>query len=136
MKTCDVYRYLAMTIRENCAAVRYSDNGRRVDVSGAWGDCPTADDLATLKRCQSAIYRGWLAMCNGDADERRLERKSVEALRKAEKVVGAWGRSPAGGGCEIDPESVAGAGALVLVCHDAGGVTRRVDMSYYFGREG
>ena len=38
MQACDAYRYIAMTIRENCAAVRYSGDGHRLDISGAWGD--------------------------------------------------------------------------------------------------
>lgn len=135
MKTCDIYRYLTMTIRENCAAVRYSDDGRRVDVSGAWGSAVDSDDLAALSRCQSAIYRGWLAGCNGDADAARLERRAASALVQARAIVSAWGKSPAGGWCSVDECSANDSGALVLVCFDPSGVGRRVDLSYYFGRD-
>lgn len=138
MKTCDIYRYLTMTIRENCARVRYSADGRGVDVAGAWGDCVDSDDLGELRRANAAIYRAWLAGVNGDraGELPRLERRAAEAMKKARAIVEAWGKSPAGGWCEIDEETAAAAGALVLVCHDPDGVTRRVDFSYYFGREG
>lgn len=135
---CDAYRYIVITIRENCAAVHYSDDGRRLDISGAWGDAPTADDLATLRRCNSAIYRGWLAGCNEPdaATVAKLQRRAAEAVKKAREIVKGWGKSPAGGHVEIDSQSVNDAGALVLVCFDAGGVPRRVDFSALFGREG
>ena len=137
MQTCDVCRYLVMIIRENCAAVKYSDDGRRLDISGAWGDKVDFDDLRTLARCNSAIFRGWEAGINGPdgcADVERLERKAADALKKARSIIEAWGTSPAGGRCEIDVQSAADAGALVLVCFDAGGVSRRVDLSAFFGR--
>ena len=136
MQACDVYRYLCMTLRENCASVKYSDDGRRVDVSGAWGDAPSFDDLRALRRCNSAVYRGWLAGCNGDADAESLERKAAEALDRARAIVAGWGKSPAGGWCEIDGQTAADAGAVVLVCHDAQGIPRRVDFVQFFGREG
>lgn len=136
MNTCDIYRYLVMTIRENCARVRYSDDGRRVDVSGAWGDCVGSDDLDALRRANSAVYRAWLAGVNGDraGNRPRLEQRALAAMEKARAVVAGWGKSPAGGWCEIDERSVADAGALVLVCHDDAGTARRVDFSYFFGR--
>ena len=80
MQACDVIRYLALTIRDNCASVKYSDDGGRLDISGAWA------------------------------------------------------YAPADGYVEIDAETAASAGALVLVCFDAGGVSRRVDLSAFFGR--
>lgn len=136
MNTCDIYRYLAMTIRENCARVRYSDDGRRVDVSGAWGDCVGSDDLDELRKANAAIYRAWIAGVNGDrgGNRPRLERQAGEAMKKARAIVAGWGKSPAGGWCEIDEETAANAGALVLVCHDDAGTPRGVDFSYYFGR--
>jgi hypothetical protein len=138
MNSCDIYRYMVMTIRENCAAVRYSDDGRRCDVSGAWGDVPTADDLRTLRRCNSAIYRGWLAGCN-EPDKttvEKLRRRAAYALKRAREIVAGWGKSPAGGHVEIDAQSAANAGALVLKCFDMSDVPRRVDFASFFGREG
>ena len=138
MNSCDIYRYMVMTIRENCAAVRYSDDGRRCDVSGAWGDFPDADDLRTLRRCNSAIYRGWLAGCNEPdaATVEKLQRRAADALKRAREIVKGWGKSPAGGHVEIDAQSVNDAGALVLMCFDPAGVSRRVDFVQFFGREG
>ena len=135
MQACDVIRYLAMTIRDNCASVKYSDGGR-LDISGAWAYVP-ADDLVDLRRCNGAIYRGWLAGINGPdggASVERLEKKAANALEKARAIVAAWGKSPAGGYVEIDAETAASAGALVLLCFDADGVPRRVDLSAFFGR--
>lgn len=133
MQACDVIRYLALTIRDNCASVKYSDDGGRLDISGAWAYVP-ADDLVDLRRCNGAIYSGWLAGVNGDANAGRLEKKAANALEKARGIVAAWGKSPAGGYVEIDAETAASAGALVLLCFDAGGVSRRVDLSAFFGR--
>ena len=136
MQACDVIRYLAMTIRDNCASVKYSADGARLDISGAWAYVP-ADDLAVLRRCNGAIYRGWLAGINGPdggASVERLEKRAADALEKARAIVAAWGKSPAGGYVEIDGQTAADAGALVLLCFDAGGVPRRVDLSAFFGR--
>ena len=136
MNFCDTLRYLVMTIRENTAAVSYSDDGKRCDIRGAWGDVPTADDLNALKRANSAIYAGWLAGMNesDDAKRERLETRAEKAEKKAAEIVRGWGKSPAGGHCELDARAVSDCGAVVVVCYDPHGVARSVDFSYYFGR--
>ena len=136
MNFCDTLRYLVMTIRDYTASVSYSDNGKRCDIRGAWGDVPTADDLNALKRANGAIYSGWLAGMNerDDAKRERLETKAVNAAQKAAEIVKAWGKSPAGGHCELDARAVSDCGAVVVVYYDPNGVARRVDFPYYFGR--
>ena len=136
MKTCDILRLLVLTIREYTADVIYSDDGKRCDIRGAWGDVPTADDLYALKRANSAIYSGWLAGMDERDDAKRewLEANAGKAAQKAAEIVKAWGKSPAGGRCELDARAVSDCGAVVVVCYDPHGVARRVDFSYYFGR--
>lgn len=136
MNKCDKFRLLVMTIRENTAAVSYSDDGKRCDIRGAFGDVPTADDLEALKGANSAIYAGWLAGMNerDKAKRERLEAKAEKAAKRASEIVRGWGKSPAGGRCELEARAVSDCGAVVVVCYDPQGVARRVDFSYYFGR--
>lgn len=136
MNACDVFRLLTLTIRENTAAVKYSDDGRRCDVCGAWGDLPLYDDLNALRRAKSAIYAGWIAGMDERDNVRRarLEAKARKAAQKSAEIVRGWGKSPAGGRCELDARAVRDCGAVVVVCYDPQGVPRRVDFSAYFGR--
>lgn len=136
MNTYDILRLLVLTIREHTADVSYSDDFKRLDIRGAFGDSPTADDLVALKRANSAIYAGWLAGMNERDKEKRerLEAKARKAEQNAAEIVRGWGKSPAGGRCELDARAVSDCGAVVVVCYDPHGVARRVDFSYYFGR--
>ena len=111
MQACDVYRYLCMTLRENCASVKYSDDGRRVDVSGAWGDAPSFDDLRALRRCNSAV-RSWLAC--------RLQRRRGRRKPGAESGRGA--RPGAGDRCGVGEVS---RGRMVRDRRTDGGGRRR-----------
>lgn len=133
MDSSNIYRLIGLEIRENTARVSYSDDGNRLDICGAYAYID-ADGLRELRRCNSAVYRGWEAGVNGAANADALERRAARAAARAAEIVRGWGRSPAGGWVEVDAETIASAGAVVLVCHDPDDVTRRLDLSGYFGR--